>query len=271
MLCCTGFPQRIFKHFPIPLTIPENNQLFTARLRPGVESFVLVADEVVTGEGDGMSAAHSSKHQLDATGLEDHLEYLIRYAKNQLLQYKDQWASFPLYFRATGAVRAMPPAARTLLMDHVRLLLSNDTFCPFYFQFDSARVLSGEEEAVYAWTAANFLHDRLLPDLTASTVSIAPSSTSSPMSHGAVIPVASAPPTFGTLDLGATSSQLSFFVPSQDVSQGLFKLQLGMYEHWNLYANSLLQFGYDSARLRHLKELAHQVVGLFLPFSAVDC
>ena len=196
---------------------------------------------------------------MDMSGLEEHLTYLLTFAKNQLLQYKESWSTFPIYLRATGGVRALPPAARTLLMASIRVLLSNSSFCPFYFQFDAARMLSGEEQAVFAWTAANYLHDRLLPDMTAAAASPSSpeSSSESSASHGAIVDPERI--TFGTLDLGATSSQLAFYAPSQDISEGLFKLQLGMFEHWNLYAKSFLGFGYNVARLRHLQELAQQV------------
>lgn len=258
--------QRVFKHFPMPLTIPEGHEIVTgARLRPSVNSFVQLAGEVVQDNSPSHASsehAHSLPHtgsshkppksdRLDVAGLSDHLSFLITVAKNQLLQYRESWSTFPIYLRATGGTRALPPAARALLMDNIRILLSNSTFCPFYFQLDSARVLSGEEEAVFAWTAANYLHDRLLPDMTEVQASSASS-----LDGDMVTPKRS---TYGTLDLGAASSQLAFFAPDQDISEGMFKLQLGLSEHWNLYAKSFLQFGYDAARQRHLQELAHQV------------
>ena len=52
--------------------------------------------------------------------------------------------------------------------------------------------------------------------------------------------------TFGTVDLGGSSAQIAFFVPSQDISEGLFKFQLGGQKHWNVYTKSFLQFGWVS-------------------------
>ena len=63
-------------------------------------------------------------------------------------------------------------------MTYIRTLFADKAFCPFYFQFDFARVMSGEEEAVYAWTASNFLFSTLFPVCLAcffSVVSINPS------------------------------------------------------------------------------------------------
>lgn len=61
--------------------------------------------------------------------------------------------------------------------------------------------------------------------------------------------------TYGTLDLGGASTQIAFFLPSQDISEGLYKLQVGSQRHWNIYATSYLQFGVNSARLRYQHDL----------------
>lgn len=65
----------------------------------------------------------------------------------------------------------------------------------------------------------------------------------------------SANSTFGTVDLGGASTQIAFFLPSQDISEGLYKLQVGSERHWNIYATSYLQFGFDSARQRYENDL----------------
>jgi hypothetical protein len=62
-------------------------------------------------------------------------------------------------------MRLVPIGKREKMMTYVRSLLSDNEFCPFYFQYDFARVMSGEEEAVYAWTASNYLFKTLFPVL----------------------------------------------------------------------------------------------------------
>jgi Golgi nucleoside diphosphatase len=56
-----------------------------------------------------------------------------------------------------GGMRQLPTHQREAIIAQVRMYLSNRTTCPFYFEHDFARVISGEEEGIYGWTAINFL------------------------------------------------------------------------------------------------------------------
>jgi hypothetical protein len=96
---------------------------------------------------------------------------------------------------------------------------------------------SGEEEAIFSWAATNFVLGTLL----------------SRIDQGS-----NANHTHGTLDLSDSSAQMAFYVPSRDVAEGLYTLQIGGENYWNVYTKSFLQFGVLSARLRHLTELADQ-------------
>jgi Golgi nucleoside diphosphatase len=132
---------------------------------------------------------------------------------------------------------------REEIMYWVRFYLADKSFCPFYFRNDFARVISGEEEAIYSWAAINFLKGDLLLE----------SKGSGPASGGEE-------GTFGTLDLGGASSQIAFYVKNQDISENLFKLQIGGQKHWNVYTKSFLSFGHVSARRRHLQNIANNVL-----------
>jgi hypothetical protein len=48
----------------------------------------------------------------------------------------------------------------------------------------------------------------------------------------------------------------------QDISEGLFKFQLGGQKHWNVYTKSFLQFGHVSARIRYVTVLAQDAIVL---------
>lgn len=159
------------------------------------------------------------------------LDPLISFAKEVLAGKEHQFQYFPIYLKATGGMRQLLPSKREAIIAEVRRYMSNETTCPFYFEHDFARVVSGEEEGIYGWTAINFLLGKLLPASTGSGTVDANSSV-------------------GALDLGGASTQISFFVPDQDILANMFKLQIGAQKHWNVYTHSFLYFGINSARER---------------------
>jgi hypothetical protein len=63
----------------------------------------------------------------------------------------------------TGGMRLVPYVKREAMMTYIRELFSDKEFCPFYFQYEFARILSGEEEAAFAWTGSNYLFKTLFP------------------------------------------------------------------------------------------------------------
>jgi hypothetical protein len=128
------------------------------------------------------------------------------------------------------------------LVNTIRSLLTDKDFCPFYFQGTMARVISGEEEAVFSWACMNFLLGNLIPE-----------------SKG-LGSVYNTTQTYGTVDLGGSSTQISFFLPSEDYMEGLYKLQIGGQKHWNVYTRSSLQFGINSARRRHFQTLTRAAI-----------
>jgi hypothetical protein len=75
-----------------------------------------------------------------------------------------------------------------------------------------------------------------------------------PASQGAGV-VTGINSTYGTVDLGGASTQIAYFLPSQDILEGLYKFQIGNQKIWNVYTKSFLSFGVVSARQRHITEL----------------
>lgn len=211
----TWEPRIFAKVPPVPISYPTTEEHFTGKIKPGISVF---ADE--------------------PEGVKEQLYKLMYFAKNVLRDFVQDWKYFPIYLKATGGMREVPVLKRDELMRVIRSFLSDKALCPFYFRNEFARVISGEEEAVYAWTATNFLMNRLLPPL---------------QGLGDAEPINS---TYGTVDLGGASCQIAFYVPSQDISEGLFRLHIGDQKHWTLYAKSYLQYGHVSARKRHLLSVA---------------
>ena len=138
----------------------------------------------------------------------------------------------------------MTPSSREELLEAIRDLFEDKSVNPFYFKRDMARVISGEEEAVFSWACINFLKGNLIP---AST------------GIGAVTQT-HVNASFGTLDLGGSSTQIAFFLPNEDYMEGLYRLQIGGQRYWNVYTKSFLQFGINSSRKRMFRLLANNAM-----------
>ena len=112
---------RIFNTSPPPLSYPKSNEKWTSRIGPGVANFA-----------DNLPA------------LSNHLKPLIDFAKDTLIDEKDKYDEIPIYFYATGGVRLLNTQKRDAVIDAVRDLLRNESFCPFFFHPHFARVISGK-------------------------------------------------------------------------------------------------------------------------------
>ena len=129
-------------------------------------------------------------------------------------------------------MRELPEKKRDGIVEAVRALLASNETCPFDFaNKEQARVIAGEEEAAYAWVAVNFVDGALLE------------ATSGPF--GTAVPIRAR----GSMEMGGSSAQISFYKPDQDILAGLFKLQIGTRAHVNLYAHSFLRDAASDTRL----------------------
>lgn len=171
---------------------------------------------------------------------------MLSFAKSVLASKESEFANFPIFLKATAGLRIIPSKKRQRVISTVRKLFANDTYCPFWDETERVRVISGEEEAVYAWAGVNFLLGNLMKN----------SEGVGEVYAGTGSDGVPAIQTFGALDMGGASSQISFFQPEGDVMSGLFKLQVGQGRHWNVYAHSHLMFGIDMAETRRKARLA---------------
>lgn len=206
------------------LTFPGSENRWTDRLSPGISEF----------------ADYPDNELLPA--LETYLSPLIDFAKQVLKNKENEFGSFPIYLKATAGMRILRKDDRSRIMNAIQTLFHNKTFCPFEFENERARVISGEEEAVYGWTAVNFLMKSLLANTEGSGTVMNPKLT------------------YGALDMGGASTQISFYEPIEDgdVMSNLFKLQIGAAKHWNLYTHSYLHFGVNEAFNRCSARLIQQ-------------
>lgn len=128
------------------LSFPESDTRWTNRIRPGIDEFAyLPDDELVPAIGK-------------------YLLQFLDFAKTILHDQVDDWGDFPIFLKATGGLRIVDTKNRARVIGAVRDLFSNKTYCPFQFTKEQARVISGEEEAIYDWTNVNFLLGVLLPE-----------------------------------------------------------------------------------------------------------
>jgi len=141
--------------------------------------------------------------------VQEYLEPLLDFAEHVIAPKREKWHRYPIYLKATGGLRALPRPYRLRLMRVVRKLFFNTTFNPFMFEAEHARVISGEEEAIYGWTAVNFVKGTLLANSEGTGQVKKPALT------------------YGVLEMGGASTQIGFFEPHGDVMANLFKLQIG--------------------------------------------
>lgn len=204
------------------LSFPGTESRWTDRLRPGISTFSTIKDD------EELKKA-----------IAEYLQPLLDFAKAVLHAKSQYYDKFPIYLRATAGMRILDPSDRLRLLQAIRSLLATPSYNPFYFVDEHARVLSGEEEAVFDWTGVNFLMGGLVGESIGAGTVVNPKKT-----HGA-------------LDLGGSSTQISFYEPNQDIMANLFKLQIGQAKHWNVYAHSFLFYGMNEAMDRFEARLAH--------------
>jgi Golgi nucleoside diphosphatase len=194
------------------LSFPTTNARWTNRLKPGLDFFASIEDDKAL-----------------RIALREYLTPLFDFAKTVLAPKRHRWAEYPVYLKATGGMRTLPTPDRIRVMATVRDILFDSKFNPFAFEEERARVISGEEEAIYGWAAVNFVKGTLLSDSEGTGTVLNPRKT------------------FGMLEMGGASTQIGYYESDDDVMADLFKLQIGGARHWNVYCHSYLFFGINGA------------------------
>lgn len=193
------------------LSYPGTETRWTDRLRPGIAEFAVYKDDELV------------------LALSEYLRPLLEFAETVLRTKNKRWDEFPIYLKATAGMRTLDKYNRLRVINACREILYNTTFNPFKFETEQARVISGEEEAIYGWTAANFVLGSLLQASEGSGTVMNPT-----LTHGSI-------------EMGGASAQIAFYQNDEDIMANLFKLQIGQGKHWNVYAHSYLYFGIDQA------------------------
>ena len=248
----------------LKLSTPTTNSRWTNRLKPGLDSCAYVDGE------DNLMAT-----------LEEYLDPLLDFVKQLLSDKVDDWSNFPIYLKATGGLRTLPTGERIRLMSHVRQLFHNSTFNPFGFEDERARVISGEEEAIYGWAGVNFIKGTLVEESEGVGTVLNPNltyvlclkfSSQLHIENSFSIPCFLLVSVFyllyvetfsyGMIEMGGASTQIGFFENNGDLMANLFKLQIGGARHWNVYVHSFLYFGINGAWSRLNSRLVDAIGGV---------
>lgn len=151
----------------------------------------------------------------NVSGLEAAIKPLIRWAEKQIPEHAHQTTSVFLY--ATAGVRRLPSADSMWILDNAWSILKNS---PFYCGRDWVKIISGMEEAYFGWIALNHRTGML----------------------GAKPKM----PTYGALDLGGSSLQVTFESDKHVNSETSLDLRIGAVKH-HLTAYSLSGYGLNDA------------------------
>lgn len=180
-------------------TVPDVHLVRTSRYPPALTSF--------------------TNNEKDLTS------YLMRILTALKLKVpEDEHSSTPISIMATAGLRFMSGPAVQSLLQLTRSIMSNTSINPFQFsETNGVSVLSGEEEGVYSWIAANYL-------------------------HGFFDETKDVKETVGVLEMGGGSTQITF-VPKGPLYAEEFHVSVAG-KRYNLYVQSYLQFGINGIKVK---------------------
>eukprot|EP00250_Pteridium_aquilinum_P011602 c20184_g2_i1 orf=375-2612(-) len=149
------------------------------------------------------------------SGVKDAIEPLLNWAQKQIP--RSHLKDTPLFLLATAGMRGLPSEDAEWLLDRAWAVLDRS---PFKCKRSWVKVISGVEEAYYGWVALNYKFGRLGRTPRQST--------------------------FGALDLGGSSLQVTFETEEVHAKDFGMNLSVGLTEH-HLYAFSHAGFGLNDA------------------------
>lgn len=161
------------------------------------------------------------------TGLKTAIKPLIQWAEKQIPKHAHRTTS--LFVFATAGVRRLRATDSSWLLGNVWSILAKS---PFTCRREWVKIISGTEEAYFGWTALNYQTSML----------------------GAVPKKA----TFGALDLGGSSLQVTFENEERAHNETNLDLRIGSVNH-HLSAYSLAGYGLNDAFERSVVQLLKRV------------
>ena len=185
---------------PLPIISPS----FSLKVKPGLSAFPTPSD-----------AAQSLLPLLD---------FATRHVPAHL------HATTPIYLYATAGLRTVPLSTAEQILYECRRILAT---APFLFLADRVRIISGVQEGMNGWIAANYLSHHF--DSSDET-----------------------PQTVGVLEMGGASFQLTYAPadPSRLPAEMLIPLHIGQHS-FQIYTISYLNYGLEKAQELYTKRHNH--------------
>ncbi|KAH6802267.1 GDA1/CD39 nucleoside phosphatase family protein [Perilla frutescens var. frutescens] len=149
------------------------------------------------------------------SGLQEAIKPLVEWAEKQIPRNSHKTTSLFLY--ATAGVRRLPSTDSEWLLDNAWSILKSS---PFLCKKEWVKIITGVEEAYYGWIALNY-HTKVLGSVPEKE-------------------------TYGALDLGGSSLQVTFEGKQGDLDEMSLKLGIGPINH-HLSAYSLAGYGLNDA------------------------
>lgn len=159
----------------------------------------------------------------NTSGLRKAIKPLLRWAEKQVP--KESHKSTFLFLYATAGVRRLPRSDSGWLLNNAWLILKDS---PFLCKKEWVKILTGMEEAYYGWIALNY--------------------------HTGVLGSIPENKTYGSLDLGGSSLQVTFESRIHGPDETSLKLSIGPVNH-HLSAYSLAGYGLNDAFDRSVAHL----------------
>jgi Golgi nucleoside diphosphatase len=191
----------------------------------------------------GISAIASDSN---AESIKTGFRSLINFGTDLLHNHSvNNLSSVDLYLGATAGMRVLNHTQCNRIMNFIIDFFTNKTESLFNFKF--ARIISGEEEAVFGWISINYLFNKL--PLISSPYWV---SEVTPWITGEVTVTPWVPTkqmTFGAIDMGGASTQITFYPDSNNILTNIYPLRLAD-KTLNLYAHSFIYYGLKEASKR---------------------
>ncbi|XP_010256289.1 PREDICTED: probable apyrase 7 [Nelumbo nucifera] len=166
----------------------------------------------------------------NVSGLRSAIKPLLSWAEKQIPKHAHKSTSLFLY--ATAGVRRLPPSDSQWLLDKAWSILKNSSFL---CQRDWIKIITGMEEAYYGWISLNY-HMGMLGSMPAKA-------------------------TFGALDLGGSSLQVTFETKELMHDETSLNLSIGAINH-HLSAYSLSGYGLNDAFDKSVFHLLKKLPGI---------